>query len=282
MLEQWLSEMDYPRDRYTSPSAMVRMEGFLSDRLRDFGYTVQRQTFEIQAGQTRNLPSGVSESEVLGLQGCNLVAGSGPVLIGAHYDTVHLSPGADDNGSAVVAALAVAQRLADPSAATFVFFDMEEWNLIGARAYQGRPELAVIYESLGYYNDQPKSQKLPPGFPLAFPKIYAQLVLDGLRGDFQAVLCRPDSLKAATRLAGALPKSHLLEITLPLEAVGDFGRSDHLAFWERRLPAVMITDTANFRNPHYHLPTDRPSTLSVARIEEVVEATLELFRDQNE
>ncbi len=279
MVRTWLEAIDYPRNRLTAPGKMVEMESFLTDKLRGFGYSVDRQRFTVEPGLARNLPPGVEEKDVVGLEGYNLVGGSSPILVGAHYDTVHLSPGADDNGSAVVAALAVAQRLAGRVPVTFAFFDMEEWNLIGARAYQGRHELAIIYESVGYFSDEPTTQKVPVGFQLAFPKIYAQLALNRFRGDFQALLYRPDARQPARRLARGLAKTHLVEVNLPVEAMGDFGRSDHLAFWERNQPAVMITDTANFRNPHYHLPSDRPATVDISRIEELVEATVRFLSD---
>lgn len=174
---------------------------------------------------------------------------------------------------------------------------MEELGLIGARHAAGelnrrhRVRGMICLESVGYFTDEPGTQRLPAGFARAFPEAAAATRANGYRGDFTLVVHRRSSAaaaevwrRAAAAASPALPGLLLrdprpdgpagLLIGLAVPPVNHLGRSDHAPFWNRRIPALMLTDTANFRNPHYHRPTDEPQTLDFERLAAVTAATV--------
>lgn len=192
------------------------------------------------------------------------------VLIGAHYDSVPNCPGADDNGSAVAAALICAQTVQKVAASHrigFVFFNREEDGLIGSREFvhgwllrhRDRPKEVHILEMVGYCSHQPGSQRAPRGLPVRLPKT----------GNFLGLLGNRDSNHlldlVLAQAKGALPSFPVvgLKVALGLERhLPVLNRSDHAPFWEAKVPAIMWTDTSEFRNPNYHKITDTPETLS--------------------
>ncbi len=196
--------------------------------------------------------------------------------MGAHYDTVLDSPGADDNASGVAALLAIARELASrpqPPARTvrLVAFANEEpphfqtprmGSLVYARRARERGDRIVAMlslESIGYYSDAPGSQRYPL-FLLGW--IYPS------RGDFLAFVGDVGA-RALVRRAIASFRRHA---ALPSEGAAVPGFvpgvlwSDHWSFREAGYPAIMVTGTAPFRNPHYHEPSDRPETLDYDRL----------------
>ncbi len=191
------------------------------------------------------------------------------VLVGAHYDTVPGTPGADDNASAVAALLACAKALAEhasESPVCFVSFNREEDGLLGSadfvRTITAEGQMSVreahILEMIGYCDHRPGSQTIPPGLPIQVPD----------RGDFLGILANKDStamantvLQTAKTYWPDFPVLSLkvyagVEKLLPV-----LQRSDHMPFWRAGIPAILWTDTAEFRNPHYHQSTDTPDTL---------------------
>lgn len=298
------------RSRRREPHGMERAEAYIHDELTRAGWQVRRQPFDLRwtLGSTdRHGHRALALKPRLHprLRGANLIAtlpgtGVGPrVLVGAHMDSVSGSPGADDNASGVAVVLETARLLARatvPVKVTLAVFDMEELGLIGAR-YAARElsqdgDLAgmICLESVGYFDDSPGSQRLPAGFATAFPEAAAATRAEGHRGDFMLVVHRRSSAAAAAHwgraAAHASPalRSVLLRdprpdgpagllIGLAVPPANHLGRSDHAPFWNRRIPALMLTDTANFRNPHYHRPSDVPGTLDFRRLAAVATAT---------
>jgi Zn-dependent M28 family amino/carboxypeptidase len=191
-----------------------------------------------------------------------------PLLIGAHYDTIAGSPGADDNASGLAVMLEAAEQLAQVQLARpvyFIGFCLEEWNLLGSRAYaahlrkQGREiQGAIVLECVGFASQAEGSQTQPP-IPVKVPAV----------GDFLGVVGNEaaKSLVEAVVQGGQQVASPLKTIPLVVPGQGeqfpDTRRSDHASFWSYGFPAVMLTDTANFRNPHYHQPTDTLETLNL-------------------
>lgn len=204
---------------------------------------------------------------------------SGPaqatVLVVAHYDTVDNSPGADDNTSAVAIALELARL--HPEVAV-LFPDLEERDLLGSRHFvqtdHWRDARGLVLESVGYWCEEPNSQGYPPLIETFFPEQFEALRGSQFRGDFWALLAREQEAESSRRLAECLSSRHL-EFMLPDavtdlrkgQGLSDFGRSDHLAFWEAGRPCLMLTDTANFRNPNYHQPGDLMESLNLSQME---------------
>ena len=186
------------------------------------------------------------------------------VLIGAHYDSVPGTPGADDNASGVAALIAAARAIGPREGVCYVAFDGEECGFVGSRALVAgigphRPEQVHVLEMVGYASREAGSQENP------VPLIQAPTV-----GDFLGVVGSHKSrgvLDHVLSTAGshAVPVQGLYLPDVPLEMIEQIShhllRSDHAPFWRAGLPALMWTDTAEFRNPHYHRATDTPETL---------------------
>lgn len=202
------------------------------------------------------------------------------VELSAHYDTVPGCPGASDNSSGVAALLEVARVIAQAPtnrSVRFCFFGAEEIGLRGSRAHVERlsddpsetVEALINLDSVGFAAHEPGSQAAPPETPwfLSPPDI----------ADFVAVLGdRPtgwlgNAFEAAIdTYTPDLPYYSLNRLGSRLR---NGGRSDHAVYWEANLPAILITDTGNFRNAAYHTAGDTPDTLDFAFVEAVTRAT---------
>lgn len=207
------------------------------------------------------------------------------LVIGAHYDSVFGSPGANDNGSGVAALLALARRFAGKQHALtlrFVAFTNEEpfhfqTNKMGSWVYAHRCKERgdrivgmISLETIGYFSSGPGSQAYPlPGLGAIYPRT----------GNFIAFVGNVASRALLRQTLGSF-RQHA---TLPSEgaalpaAVAGVGWSDHWAFWEHGYPGIMITDTAPFRYPHYHQRSDTPDKLdydSMARLISALERTI--------
>ena len=216
------------------------------------------------------------------------------VVVGAHHDTVAGSPGADDNGSGLAALLELARVLGRrrwEATLELVAFDFEERGdperdglFPGSRAYVaglGRArELrgAFVYDLIAYASDLGGTQRLPPGLDRLYPDAAALVDRSGARGDFLVALGNVAGENTLTeRFAKAAAAAELPVLPLTVREgtpARDLYRSDHVAFWDAGMPALLLTDTANFRNPNYHLPTDTPETLDARFWARVVDATV--------
>ena len=240
---------------------------------------VERQTFEVDDEPVSNLIA-----EVRGASKADEI-----VVIGAHYDTVYDSPGADDNASGVAAMLVLARRFRDAKPARtlrFVAFVNEEpphfqtetmgsWQY--ARRCREREENVVAMlslETIGYYDATEGSQQYPAPLDAFYPN----------RGDFLAFAANLGSRSLvrecvdAFRAHGSLPAE---SAALP-EVIPQIGWSDQWSFWEFRYKAVMVTDTAPFRNPHYHTSHDTPDTLDYERLARAVDGLEAVVRALSE
>jgi Zn-dependent M28 family amino/carboxypeptidase len=190
------------------------------------------------------------------------------ILVGAHYDSVPGSPGADDNASGVAALLEISRRLASAQMdrtvrlAAFVneeapfFFRKTMGSMVYATAARQRGDdilLMISLEMLGYYDERPATQRYPPLFRCFYPD----------RADFIAFVSNLASRRQMLRSVSAFAS----DSDFPVEHVATLGiipgvsLSDHLSFWRRGYRALMVTDTAFYRNPYYHSPRDVPQTL---------------------
>jgi Zn-dependent M28 family amino/carboxypeptidase len=205
---------------------------------------------------------------------------SGPVLvIGAHYDAHGDTPGADDNASGVAGLLELARllgRTPPPRTIELVAYTLEEWphfrtedmgsarHARSLRASNRNVELMLSLEMIGYFSDEPGSQRLPD-------RSLAWLYPD--RGNFIALVGRLDDFglmrKVKAAMAGATPLPvRSLNASPTMQGI-DF--SDHLSYWNEGMPAIMVTDTAFLRNPNYHRAEDTAVTLDYARMARVVQ-----------
>jgi Zn-dependent M28 family amino/carboxypeptidase len=239
------------------------------------GYAVRRQSFDVKGTPVRNL-----EAEIRGSDPASAI-----VVVGAHYDSAEGAPGANDNGSGVAATLELARLLAGWKPVhtwRFVLFANEEppffhTESMGSAVYARKckangDRIAAMYslETLGYYSDKRGSQR----YPFPFNHVYPD------RGDFVAFVGNVEVRGLVRETIDAFRKS----VRFPSEGVAAPGMlpgidwSDHWAFGREGWPALMITDTAPFRYPHYHTPHDTPEKVDYERLARVVRGLESTFR----
>ncbi len=189
---------------------------------------------------------------------------AGAILVGAHYDTVPQSPGSDDNATGVATVLEIARVLGTtptPRTLQLVLFDLEETGLQGSLAFAATADRtvlkgAIVLDMLGFACRTEGCQQYPDGLPaIALPKT----------GDFIAVVGDAEHLPLLNAFSENRRDDGPAIVSLPVPLKGLLApvllRSDHASFWVQQIGAVMVTDTASFRNPYYHQPTDTPDTL---------------------
>ena len=240
---------------------------FIEGSFAGAGYTVRSEEYKVSGQLCRNL-----EAEKRGT-----VHPEEIVVVGAHYDTVDNCPGADDNGSAVAGLLALARAFAERTPARtvrFVAFANEEPPFfmtaqMGSRVHssgcreRGDDVVSMVsLEMLGYYDTAKGSQDYPFPLSLFYPN----------RGDFIAFVGSLSSRRLVRRAVRAFRRHAQFPsegAVLPSGLPG-ISWSDHWSFWQEGYPAIMVTDTAFFRNHHYHSPADSLDTLDLARMARVV------------
>jgi Peptidase family M28 len=230
------------------------------------GLTPRRDSYDLRGRACHNI-----EVEIRGTRPEILV-------VGAHYDSVSGSPGANDNGSGVAGLLALARRFAGkPCGQTLRFvafvneeppyFQTEEMgSLVYAKRCKERGDkisAMISLETIGYFSDEPRSQKYPSaGLGFFYPT----------KGNFIGFIGNTKSRELLRTAVSAFKNERKLPCegaVLPAVIPG-IGWSDHWAFWECGYPAIMVTDTAPFRYPHYHSSTDTPDKLDYDRFALVV------------
>lgn len=208
-----------------------------------------------------------------------------PILIGAHYDGVPGTPGADDNATGVAVLLELAATIAENPLqypVQIVAFDMEEYDRSGSFAYaeylksQQQPlRLMISLEMLGYCTTAPNSQRYPADF---LKYIYPR------QGDFIALVGNlitvPDLIRFQKKIK---PQVSCKWLSVPNNGkwIRGTGFSDHSPFWLQGYRAMMITDTAFLRNPHYHKPSDTIDTLDMNFLTAVYEGLIAALQNSN-
>jgi Zn-dependent M28 family amino/carboxypeptidase len=239
------------------PAALRRAEEYIIRVWRDQGYAVVRQTYRVNAVECANL-------EV------TRPGGSEIILIGAHYDSVSGSPGANDNGSGVAALLELSRIFSAQTPAKtlrFVAFVNEEPPYFhaeqqGSRVYAKAARLRgddigtmISLETMGYFSDSPDSQEFPsPLLKLFYPG----------EGRFITLISDFGSRLVMQRSAAAFQAHTDFPIECFAIPFGGMGAdlSDHAEFWRVGYRALMVTDTAMFRYPHYHTKQDTPDKVN--------------------
>jgi Zn-dependent M28 family amino/carboxypeptidase len=229
-----------------------------------------------------------------GLAGVNLLTRPLPdrpdlplLIVGAHYDSVPGSPGADDNASAVAALLELARRLGPPASAPgaaarlqLAAYDLEEYGLVGSARHSRELRQAgvplrgmVSLEMLAYTDTRPGSQRLPPRLAGRYPDV-ANFI--GVVGNETS----RDLLQIFVAGMKGVPGLPVEFIAVPGngEILAETRLSDHASFWDQGYPGLMITDTSFYRNPHYHGASDTPETLDYAFLAKVTEGVCAAVR----
>jgi Zn-dependent M28 family amino/carboxypeptidase len=275
-LRRWVHAFAGPRHGQRDPEALVQRGQCLAEEFRIIGLEPSHDRFHY-----------------LGRPHSNVVAtlhGSEPkrpwFMVGAHYDASFGSPGADDNASGVAVVLAVAKafsQLTPAATLQFVGFTLEEPQTGLDRYRHGsrhfarqarsirRPyEGVFILEMVGYTDHRPGSQRVPWGVVKSVPKVGDFLGVIGDRRSRRLLACLEE---AASRYVPELKVVtywvFFKGLLIPISRW-----SDHAPFWDQGYPAVMLTDTAFLRNPHYHQPSDTPETLDYSFMLNVARAVI--------
>lgn len=265
------------RHPQAAPETLLRAEAYIYAALEGLRYEMFVHSFEEDGCEYHNILAtnpgrGRPEERMMVL---------------AHFDTVKDSPGADDNASGVAAMLELARVLRPfrfECSLQFVAVNLEERGPEGSehnRITRGSLALARHARKNGWrivgvadleaiaYAGEDIPQKAPAGLPIEFRPV----------GDFIAVVGNEASRELVEGFMGAIQRYQVPLPCLPLvvpsrgEMIPDTRRSDHAPFWDNDYPAIMITDTANFRSPHYHMPSDTLETLNLAFVRHVAQAT---------
>jgi len=246
---------------------LVQAAEYIRSTFQHAGYEVRRQEYQVLGQVCENI-----EVEVKGTTKPEEI-----ILVGAHYDSVKGSPGANDNATGVAAVLVLSRILAQAQLlrtlrfVTFVneeppFFQTQD---MGSRVYAKRSRqqgeniiLMLSLETIGYYTDESQSQRYPPPLSLIYPST----------GNFIAIVSNTQNGPWVRKVIGVFRK----QAQFPSEGAALFGWlpgvgwSDHWAFWKEGFPAIMVTDTALFRDPFYHSAHDMPDHIHYELVARVV------------
>jgi hypothetical protein len=259
---------------------LERVARYIEAMLAAHGHAVGRQEFLADGRLVRNIdvmiepPASIRDPEV--------------IVIGAHYDSARGTPGANDNASGVGAVIELARLLRDLAGVgrkriRLVLFVNEEppyfrteamGSLRYARALAERNERVVAMyslETIGFYSSEPGSQNYPSPFGFMFPDRGDFIAFVGLLGSRALLQQTVRSFRSHTpfpSIGGVAPG-----------AIPGIGWSDHWAFAEHGFPAVMVTDTALFRYPHYHRPSDTPDKVDTEKLARLVKGIERVIRD---
>jgi hypothetical protein len=259
---------------------LEKVARYLEATLQSHGYTVGRQEFLADGKSVRNID--VTIEPAAGTSAPDVI------VVGAHYDSARNTPGANDNASGSAGVLELARLLRDLDGKSgrrirLVLFVNEEPPYFGtdsmgslqyARALAARGERVVAMyslETLGFYSSEPGSQRYPAPFGMMFPDRADFVAFVGMLGSrplVQETLRSFRSHTAFPTIGGVAPRQ-----------VPGIGWSDHWAFAEQGFQAVMVTDTAMFRYPHYHRPTDTPDKVEVEKLARVIKGFERVIRD---
>ena len=248
-------------------SSLGRAADYIERQLTDAGYSPRSQEYSAQGTRVRNVEAALAGSRQQML------------VIGAHYDSVIGCPGANDNASGVAAMLVIAGLLARQAVertVRFVAFVNEEppffmsdamGSVVSARACRARSDDIFgmfSLETIGYYSDEPGSQQYPG------PAVCGRLYPDtGNFIGFVANLASRRLMRMAGREFRRTTQFPSEGAAAPADIPG-VGWSDHWSFWQAGYSAVMLTDTAPYRYPHYHRPTDTSDKLNYDALARVV------------
>jgi Zn-dependent M28 family amino/carboxypeptidase len=267
-LTQHLERLVIERNPYYASAGHLFAREYIRSHFARFGEVLIHE-FEVNGNIHQNL--------ILQIES-NSAKKRSPLIIGAHYDTVAGCVGADDNGSGVAVLLELAAYFsANPIKypIQLIAFDMEEYGLLGSAAYADKLKhenqkirLMISLEMLGYCDRTPNSQHYPAGLDKFYPNTGDFI---GLIGSIPTI---PDLIHLQYHMKSVVSCEWLPAGWRGL-AIPDTRRSDHAPFWDAGYKALMVTDTANMRNPHYHKSSDQLETLDLEFLTQVCQGLIE-------
>jgi hypothetical protein len=261
-----LASLDFRNHHH--PEKLQAAADYVAAMLKTTGLPVERQPYRFGARTFENVVATLHpDKETI-------------IVVGAHYDVHGMQPGADDNASGVAGLIELARAAAllkdnIPYQVQFVSYANEERPFFrttgmgsvhhaeSLAAEKDRVRLMLSLEMIGYFSDEEGSQKYPM-WPVSWFRPEA--------GNFIALVSKFGHwgvLRAVKRGIRTYSNMHVEVLTAP-ESMRGVQWSDHRSYWKHGIKAAMVTDTAFFRNPNYHEPTDRPDTLDYERMAEVV------------
>lgn len=267
-LKKRLEQIVGERCPSSSPGRLNLVEDYIEKEFKSLGLSVESDRFVYYGKSYRNIIARAGDARRTPL-----------IILGAHFDSVPGSPGADDNASGVAVLLEAARILSGLRVrypVVFCAFNLEELNMIGSTHFAKRLKshglkvaAMVSLEMLGYTDSRTGSQKYPVGLSWFYPE----------RGDFIGIIGNWRSASLLKSFAGAMRQVP----ALPVETLTVLGNgslvpqvrlSDHAPFWDLGYPALLLTDTAFMRNPHYHGPSDTIETLDLAFMAKVCQGVV--------
>lgn len=270
LLKTHLQAVSRLRDPFENSDNLAEVQAYIRNAFQFFGWKIQEDTFVYEGRKFSNIiASWPWQNEIP------------EVIIGAHFDAVPGSPGADDNASGI-AALLEASRLTALAKyrpnVHFIAFNLEEYGMLGSQMYlqkkkhdlkrakkEGRFHGMLSLEMVGYTSNEKGTQKMPALLRPFYPDTGNFLALVGDRGSEGLLKNVYNSFK--------IKELNIEKLTVPLRGhlFPEVRLSDHSPFWDEGLPALLVTDTSFFRNPHYHLPSDALETLDLEFLKKVTE-----------
>ena len=256
------------RSPFSSQRHLTAVEDFIEKELASYGLKVESDYFSYRGKKFRNIVGRLNPHRSGSL-----------VILGAHFDSVQGTPGADDNASGVAVLLEAARLLGQTgvgSQVLFCAFNLEELNMIGSGYFAQKLKSAgakvtgmISLEMVGYTDTRAGSQKYPLGLKAFYPN----------RGNFIGVIGNWKSGSLLDKFARQMRQVQGLPVET-LSVPGNGGLipavrlSDHAPFWDAGYPALMVTDTSFFRNPNYHSSTDTLETLNLDFMATVCEGVI--------
>lgn len=272
-LSRHLDALARERSPLTRPGVLDEALDYIEREFRGSGLEIEEDSFDFEGASFHNL---------LGLRKAG--AGEPWIVVAAHVDAVPGSPGADDNASGVAALLESARLLSTFNSAATVCFaavNLEEFGMAGSRHLANRlsrgrlPVGAMLsLEMVGYADQRQGSQQ----YPFLLRPFYPS------EGNFIGLVGNWSSRRLLRRVARSFREDAALPVetlTVPFNGwlLPTTRLSDHAPFWDQGFPALLVTDTAFFRNPHYHLPSDTVATLDLDFLARVTEAVARTVAD---
>jgi len=281
-LSRHLQKISRERNFETAPDTLREVQHYLKEELLSYGFRIQEKDFLFSGQRFSNLVASLE------------IDSKAPrLIVGAHFDSVPGSPGADDNATGVAALLEAAriysefQKRESPSAnrgkvsVEFVAFNLEEYGMMGSQTYarqlkkEGVPvEGMLSLEMIGYASEGAGSQKMPFFLKPFYPNV----------GNFIGLVANTQSagwLKKVKKIFSTVEGLAVESLVLPANGwvFPDARLSDHSPFWDEGFPALLVTDTSFYRNPYYHSEEDRIETLDLEFLSRVTEAVSRTIYD---